>query len=159
MTLPNDWKKRSGLERDALFQTIGNTIFLSKFGPVIPKVIVLNDDIDASNTREVVWAFATRVRPVSGEHFFNHEATSPLVAFLEASEKLSYQTTKVVYDGLPPDEWGERLPRRVSFKHNYSQELQDRIVGNWRLYGFLRFSLVRDGIVCCETDTVPSSRR
>jgi hypothetical protein len=71
-----------------------------------------------------------------GEHFFNNEATSPLVAFLQASEKVSSQTTKVVYDGLAPDEWGERLPRRTSFKHNYSQGLQDRIVRNWHLYGF-----------------------
>jgi 4-hydroxy-3-polyprenylbenzoate decarboxylase len=136
VTLPNDWKKQSGLQRDALFKTIGETIFLSKFGPVIPKVIVLNDDIDASNTREVVWGFATRVRPISGEHFFNNEATSPLVAFLQASEKVSSHTTKVVYDGLAPDEWGERLPRRTSFKHTYSQGLQDRIVRNWHLYGF-----------------------
>jgi 4-hydroxy-3-polyprenylbenzoate decarboxylase len=97
---------------------------------------VLNDDIDASNTREVVWGFATRVRPISGEHFFNNEATSPLVAFLQASEKVSSHTTKVVYDGLAPDEWGERLPRRTSFKHTYSQGLQDRIVRNWHLYGF-----------------------
>jgi 4-hydroxy-3-polyprenylbenzoate decarboxylase len=136
VTLPNNWQQLTGLERKALFQKIGDTVFQSKFGAVIPKVIVLNDDIDASNTREVVWGIATRMRPVTGEHFFNHEATSPLVAFLTTSEKHTFDTTKVVYDGLAPDEWGERLPKRTSFKHNYSQELQQQVLENWEAYGF-----------------------
>jgi 4-hydroxy-3-polyprenylbenzoate decarboxylase len=136
VTLPNTWKQQTGLKREELFQKIGNTIFQSKFGAVIPKVIVLNDDIDASDTNEVVWGFATRVRPVSGEHFFNHEATSPLVAFLTTNEKFTFDTTKVVYDGLAPDEWGERLPLRTSFKHNYSQQLQQQVLENWEAYGY-----------------------
>jgi UbiD family decarboxylase len=136
VTLPNTWKQQTGLDRNTLFKTIGDTIFKSKFGAVIPKVIVLNDDIDASNTNEVIWGFATRVRPVSGEHFFNHEATSPLIAFLTADEKFAFDTTKVVYDGLAPEEWGERLPRRTSFKHNYSTELQTRVLQNWEAYGY-----------------------
>lgn len=136
VTLPNTWKQQTGLERKALFQKIGDTFFQSKFGAVIPKIIVLNDDIDASNTKEVVWGFATRVRPVSGEYFFNHEATSPLVAFLTADEKFSFDTTKVVYDGLAPDEWGERLPKRTSFKHNYSKELQEHVLRHWETDGF-----------------------
>jgi 4-hydroxy-3-polyprenylbenzoate decarboxylase len=136
VTLPNNWKQHTELDRDALFKKIGDTVFQSKFGAVIPKVIVLNDDIDASNTNEVIWGFATRVRPVSGEHFFNHEATSPFIAFLTNDEKFSFDTTKVVYDGLAPEEWGERLPKRTSFKHNYSRELQERVVRNWQAYGY-----------------------
>lgn len=136
VTLPNNWKEQTGLERDGLFQKIGETVFHSKFGAVIPKVIVLNDDIDASNTNEVIWGFATRVRPVSGEHFFNHEATSPLVAFLTKDEKFAFDTTKVVYDGLAPDEWGGRLPKRTSFKHNYSPALQEYVLQNWAEYGY-----------------------
>ena len=136
VTLPNTWKQLTGLERKDLFQKIGNTFFHSKFGAVIPKIIVLNDDIDASNTKEVVWGFATRVRPVTGEHFFNHEATSPLVAFLTTDEKFTFDTTKVIYDGLAPDEWGERLPKRTSFKHNYSQALQEHVLRHWETDGF-----------------------
>jgi 3-polyprenyl-4-hydroxybenzoate decarboxylase len=47
------------------------------------------DDIDATNTREAVWAFATRCHPYRGEIHFTKEATSPLVAFLESAEKMS----------------------------------------------------------------------
>ena len=109
---------------------------LVKFGAVIPKILVLNDDVDATNTSEVVWAFATRCHPLSGEIHFNAESTSPLVAFLQSSEKQSGRTTKVVYNCLPPEDWGDRLPVRCSFTHNYSKALQEKVIANWRSYGF-----------------------
>jgi phenylphosphate carboxylase alpha subunit len=139
VTLPLDWKARTGLTREALLQKIGETVFQSKFGRGIPKVIVLNDDIDASDTREVVWGFATRVRPHSGEHFFDHEKLGPMNAFITLGDAFaSIETPRVVYDGLVPDEWGEQLPQRSSFRHSYPKELQERIVENWQQYGFRR---------------------
>ena len=108
----------------------------SKYGAVIPKVLVMNDDIDATNTSEVVWAFATRCHPGSGEVHFNKESTSPLVAFLETSEKTAGSTCKVVYNCLPPEDWGDRLPLRTAFAHNYPKELREKVIANWKSYGF-----------------------
>lgn len=137
VTVPVDWAARSGLDRGAFLDAIGQTVFEgTKFGPVMPKIIVVNDDVDPTNTAEVVWAFATRCRPVTGERFFNQESTSPLVAFLDGGEKASFHTTKVVYDALTPEEWGPRLPRRSSFRYAYPAALRERIVRDWRLYGF-----------------------
>jgi UbiD family decarboxylase len=137
VTVTRDWRARSGGTAEQLCRTIAQHVFeKSKFGAVIPKIIVLNDDIDATNTREVVWGFATRCHPMSGEIHLNKEATSPLVAFLESSEKMAGQTTKVVYNCLPPEDWGERLPVRTSFARNYPQELQDKVIANWTEYGF-----------------------
>lgn len=137
VTVVRDWRSRTGLTAEQLCRRIGEHVFeKSKFGAVIPKVLVMNDDIDATNTKEVVWAFATRCHPVSGEIHFNREATSPLVAFLESSEKMAGRTTKVVYNCLPPEEWGDRLPVRTAFARNYPKELQEKIVRNWRAYGF-----------------------
>jgi UbiD family decarboxylase len=137
VTVTKDWRARSAATAEELCRTIAQHVFeKSKFGAVIPKIIVLNDDIDATNTREVVWGFATRCHPVSGEIHFNKEATSPLVAFLESSEKTAGQTTKVVYNCLPPEDWGDRLPVRTSFARNYPQELQDKVIANWTAYGF-----------------------
>jgi len=128
---------RSGGTAEQLCRTIAQYVFeKSKFGAIIPKIIVLNDDIDATNTREVVWGFATRCHPMSGEIHFNKEATSPLVAFLESSEKTAGRTTKVVYNCLPPEDWGDRLPLRTSFARNYPQDLQDKVIANWTAYGF-----------------------
>ncbi len=67
---------------------------------------------------------------------FNEEATNPLVSFLDSAEKMSAHTTKVVYNCLPPDEWGDRLPIRSSFVHAYPLELQERVLRYWTNDGF-----------------------
>jgi 4-hydroxy-3-polyprenylbenzoate decarboxylase len=137
VTVPQDWRSRSGGDAEMLCRRIGTHVFeRSKFGAVIPKVIVVNDDIDATDTKQVVWAFATRCHPVAGEIHFDHEATSPLVAFLEESEKMAGRTPKVVYNCLPPEDWAGRLPKRTSFAHNYSADLQARVLSRWAEYGF-----------------------
>jgi len=137
VTVPRDFRAQAGGTAETLCRRIGEHVFeKSKFGAVIPKVLVLNDDIDATNTREVVWAFATRCHPYTGEIHFNKEATSPLVAFLESAEKMSGKTTKVVYNCLPPEDWGDRLPVRTGFRWNYPAEIQQRVIANWKAYGF-----------------------
>ena len=137
VTVPRDWRSRLGYDSERLCREIGTLVFeKSKFGAVMPKLLVMNDDIDAANTLEVVWAFATRCHPGGGEIHFDKESTSPLVAFLASSEKMAGKTMKVVYNCLPPEDWGDRLPIRCSFRHNYPQELQDKILHNWKSYGF-----------------------
>lgn len=137
VTVPRDWRKKTGNTAEELCQNIGAHVFeKSKYGAVIPKVLVMNDDIDASNTSEVVWAFATRCHPGTGEIHFNKESTSPLVAFLEGNEKTSGNTRKVVYNCLPPADWGDRLPHRTAFSRNYPRELQAKVIANWASYGF-----------------------
>jgi UbiD family decarboxylase len=137
VTVPQDWRQRAGCDAATLCRRIGTQVFeRSKFGAVMPKVLVINDDVDATNTAEVVWAFATRCHPVAGEIHFDNEATSPLVAFLENSEKISGRTPKVVYNCLPPEDWAGKLPKRTSFKYNYSADLQARVLSRWGEYGF-----------------------
>jgi len=92
--------------------------------------------VDPTNLSELVWAFATRCHPSLGSLFFNKEDTSPLVAFLRSSEKSGGPTAKVVYNCLQPDEWGDKLPARSSFRHCYPPEIVDRVLENWNKYGF-----------------------
>ncbi len=137
VTLPRDWRARTGQNAENLCRRIGEHVFeKSKFGAVIPKILVMNDDIDATNIQEVVWAFATRCHPYTGEIHFNKEAASPLVAFLESTEKMTGKTIKVVYNCLPPEDWGDRLPVRTGFRWNYPKELQEKVIANWAAYGF-----------------------
>lgn len=103
-----------------LCQKLGDALFKTKAGMGTPKYIVVNDDIDITNTKEVVWALSTRNYPSSkGEVVFNDESTNPLVAFLPKDEKMSMYTTKVIYNCLPPDDWGDQLPQRSSFTGAY----------------------------------------
>jgi UbiD family decarboxylase len=137
VTVPKDWRRRSGLSTtEDLCRRIGELVFSIKAGAAIPKLIVLNDDIDPTNTREVVWAFATRCHPTRGNVVFDAHQTAPLIAYLGSSEKLSATTTKIVYNGLPPDELGDALPVRSSFRHAYPAEIVQRVLSRWHSYGF-----------------------
>lgn len=137
VTVPRDWRRRSGVEYgETLCRRIGEIVFRSKAGAVIPKIIVLNDDVDPTDPSELIWAFATRCHPLLGHVAFDHIHAAPLLAYLRRSEKISATTGKMVYNGLPPDEWGERLPMRASFRHGYPREVVARVHDRWREYGF-----------------------
>jgi len=137
VTVPRDWRWRTGIEDSAaLCRRIGEVVFAGKAGAVIPKVIVLNDDVDPTNVRELVWAFATRCHPQLGHATFEHIPAAPLLAYLRSSEKVAAATGKIVYNCLPPDEWGEALPIRASFRHGYPAEIVARVRHRWAAYGF-----------------------
>jgi UbiD family decarboxylase len=137
VTVPRDWRVHFAGSTEQFCREIGRIIFACKVGLIIPKVLVVNDDVDPSNSRELMWAFMTRCTPCErGEIFFNHESIFPLVAYLTTAEKVSAKTKKVIFNCLPPDEWGDKLPRRSSFNHIYPQAVRDKILANWRTYGF-----------------------
>ena len=136
--IPRTWRRELDCTAAELAHKIGGVLFGAKFGPQIPKILVVNDDVDPTNLQELVWAFATRCHPGSGEVYFNSESTSPLVAFLTSAEKYAENSTKVVYNCLPPDDWGENLPKRSSFAGSFPQELQQKVLTNWKAYGFSR---------------------
>lgn len=108
-------------------------IFESKPGVDIPKVILLDDDIDPGNVDEVIWAYATRCHPETDAHFYAHEKTMPLIHYLNAAEKKDMSSTKVIYNGLIPSFDRTKI---ASFKQNVPQELQERVIGNWNKYGY-----------------------
>ena len=105
-------------------------------GATLPKVIVLNDDVDPTDTREVLWAFATRCHHTMGNVVFENIPTAPLIAYLRAGEKMNSASTKAVYNGLPPDEFGDGLPVRSSFRRAYPKEIVERVLTRWEDYGF-----------------------
>jgi UbiD family decarboxylase len=137
VTLPRDWRRRAGVDgAKEMCQRIGENVFKTKAGGVVPKIIVLNDDVDPTNLKELFWAFATRCHPVQGHTFFDHMPAAPLLAYLRADEKIAANTGKVVYNCLPPDEWGEALPIRASFRYCYPTEIVDQVKRRWSEYGF-----------------------
>jgi 4-hydroxy-3-polyprenylbenzoate decarboxylase len=136
-TVPPEWRSRSGAESgEAFCRKIGEILFATKAGTNLSKVIVSPDDIDPSNTRELVWAFATRCHPTIGNVTFDHGAAPSLIAYLRSGEKMSGMTSKVVYNCLPPEEWDGELPVRSSFAHAYPAQVRERVIANWHAYGF-----------------------
>jgi 4-hydroxy-3-polyprenylbenzoate decarboxylase len=137
VTVPDDWPQRMGCAKRELINQVGRVVFeTNKFGSNISKVILVGDDIDPTDLGELVWAYATRYHPVDGQTVFHDEEEfgAPLMIFLTTGEKMTFRTSKVIYDCLPPD--GQRLPTRSSFAHIYPPALQDRVRARWGEYGF-----------------------
>ncbi len=108
-------------------------IFKSKPGIDIPKVILLDDDIDPSDVNQVVWAFATRCHPDKDAHLYQHQRTMPLIHYLTKVEKKDTSSTKVVYNGLLPDFDRSHI---ASFEYGYPEEIKNRVMENWGKYGY-----------------------
>lgn len=128
-------RNRQG-DDEALAYEIGKAVFASKGGSYMPKVIVVDDDIDPSDLKQVVWALATRHHPdrritIANQYIF------PLVSYLSAKEKSEAVSTRVIYNCLTPfNRWPkEQQPVEASFRA-YPEELRNSIIENWEKYGF-----------------------
>jgi 4-hydroxy-3-polyprenylbenzoate decarboxylase len=135
VTVERSYRQRGSAAE--LVQALGTALFRSRSGSFVPKVILLEDDIDAGNLDEVVWAFATRCHPERDQVLFPGEAVLPLVAFLRPEERQQARGTKVIYNCLPPDDLAEdQRPRRSSFRHLWPREIQEKVIRNWKQYGY-----------------------
>lgn len=137
ISVEKDWRAKTGLRSSELCRRIADILFEKKGGMGTPKYLVVNDDIDITNTHELVWAFATRNHPGSqGQLVYNEENTNPLVAYIDNSEKAALRTTKVIYNCLDPEHLDGKLPKRSSFAFAYPAELQNHVVSSWNAYGY-----------------------
>lgn len=102
------------------------------------KVMVVNDDIDPFNIDEVVHAFATKCHPVRGHHAVPNAAGHPLVPYQNLEERLWAKNSLMLYDCTWPIDWPVEIaiPPKASFNSIYPKELQDKVLANWKNYGF-----------------------
>jgi 4-hydroxy-3-polyprenylbenzoate decarboxylase len=139
VTVPSNWRDNSEYRSTQDFtRALGAFVFSTRGGTVVPRVLVVLDDIDPSKPHEVLWAMATRVHPGDGEIPFPTIAANPLNAFMKASEKAAMLTNKAVIDGLPRDDWGpDQVPVRADFATLYPAALKRSITELWSTdYGF-----------------------
>jgi UbiD family decarboxylase len=138
--LQSGWRKLDRLSRYTARQLcgrIGRIVFETKSGMDVPNIIVVEDDIDITNTSEVVWAFATRCHPGYGQIRIGEEEMMILPVFLNQDEKRLNYTCKAVFNCLSHDDWKEETaPRPATFKGGWPPEIQERVLANWAAYGF-----------------------
>lgn len=137
VTVRQTWREETGLNAQQLCERIGNVVFGNHVGEGFSKVLLMEDDVDPTNTNEVVWAYATRCHPGTGEIVLEHEATSGLAIYLTQTEKNSFLSKKSVFNCLSSEEWTKgRTPSRLSFRHGWSPAIQERVLTNWTAYGY-----------------------
>lgn len=129
-------RSRQNEDDGKLALDIGKAVFASKGGSYIPKVMVVDDDIDPSNIKQLVWALATRHHPDS-RIILPDQYIFPLVAYLSGEEKSDAVSTRVIYNCLTPfHKWPkDQQPVEASFR-GYPEELCNYVIRNWEEYGF-----------------------
>jgi len=133
-----DWHERTGLSSHDLAQRVGETVFgAGKLAFGVPKLLLIENDIDIADPRQVIWAFASRGHPEHGEVHFEREPQNILPIYLDSHEQLSYQATKVVYNCLIADRFApDERPVPSDFAHAWPADIRQHVLANWQAYGY-----------------------
>lgn len=110
---------------------VGETLFPTKPMAIVPKIFLLDDDIDPTDLPELTWAIATRVHPIRRRAVFEGQLVAPVVMSYSEHEYAAGGGPKVVFDCLPPPVGGGRL-LHSSFAQAHPAELRKRVIENWQ---------------------------
>lgn len=133
-----DWPASFGGHSGELAAQIGEVVFAGKAGFGVPKVLLVEDDVDITDVSEVVWAFATRAHPVHGElHFPNEPSQIAGEVYLDDAEKHSYRAGKVIYNCLLADRFpAAQRPVKGSLQNGWPA-IQQHVLERWTaVYGY-----------------------
>ncbi len=117
---------------------ISQLAFGSKLGPWFHMVMVVDDTIDIYNWDEVYHAFCTRCNPVRDIRVYEHTTGTALYPHATPHDRKYSMGSQVLFDCTWPLDWDpiNDVPTVVSFKTVYTQDIQDKVTGNWEAYGF-----------------------
>ena len=121
----------------ALVDAVADVLFTSHAGWLVPKVILVANDIDVTDINQVVWAMATRSHPGSSHYPFPEAHGIPLVPYLTPDEAREAKGGKSITSCLQPEQFhGSSKGITASFGGSYPQHLQHHVLDNWASYGF-----------------------
>jgi 4-hydroxy-3-polyprenylbenzoate decarboxylase len=89
-------------------------------------VIVVDDDIDITNSEEVIWAISSRSDPVESIELLRRCWSGPLDPRIPVGEKGF--SSRAIIDATRPFEWRDKFPK----SSGASRELKERVAARWR---------------------------
>jgi 4-hydroxy-3-polyprenylbenzoate decarboxylase len=133
----SDWCEHFDGASEEFARRIGDVVFAGKAGLGVPKIILVEDDVDITNLAEVVWAFATRAHPAHGEVHFPDKNNVGLSVYLDEKERLAWRSTKVIHNCLLADRYkSSDRPLKGSFENDWPAEIQEIVLKSWKNYGY-----------------------
>lgn len=93
-------------------------------------VIVVDDDINASNWEEVIWALTTRCDPEEGVDIVRGYLSSALDPVLSPEKRAQrdFTTAKVIVNACKPYRWIDKFPPINAFP----EEFRNQVMAKWR---------------------------
>jgi UbiD family decarboxylase len=122
-----DWRQKlHGTSTTEFAQRITDVIACQRFDYLVPRIFVLDDDVDSADVSELMWALLTRVHPTK-RRIIRRGKILPLLAVYAPEERHGWTGEKVTYDALLPAADEGREPRS-SFRFLYPEEIQQRVL-------------------------------
>lgn len=87
-------------------------------------VIVVDDDVDPTNTFDVVWAMASRAEPSEDLDLIRNAWSGPLDPLLREGEEMN---SRVIVDACRPWDWKDQFPPVAAA----SRELEEETIKKW----------------------------
>jgi 4-hydroxy-3-polyprenylbenzoate decarboxylase len=118
---------------------IGMAIFSSRMGNLwMHQVIVVDADVDAYDMKQVIHSVATKCHPTRGIRVIDNAPSNPLAPYLSLYERTWSKGGKVIFDCTWPLDWHREIevPFKSGFNTIYSEEIQKKVLDNWKKYGF-----------------------
>lgn len=115
-------------------QRAASCVWGSRPGQSVAKVIVVDSDVDPTNTDEVMHALAVKCNPATGIHVLKDATNSPLTPYLPPGlREMGKGGGNVLFDCTWPLDWPkEDVPRKASFRSIFPKEVQDRVLTRWK---------------------------
>ena len=104
----------------------------------MPKIMLVDEDVDVFNLNEVMHAFATRLHPVRGVSSNPDRTGWTLVPYLSPREREEGKVATGIYDCTWPASWTKEseIPLRMSFGNAYPEDIRKKAISLCKKYGF-----------------------
>jgi 3-polyprenyl-4-hydroxybenzoate decarboxylase len=100
-------------------------------------LMLVGDDIDVYNEKDILWAFNTRCRPGMDETLFEDVRGFPLIPYMGHGNGPANRGGKVVSDALMPTEYTTgRNWVAADFEHSYTADVKERVMANMANDGY-----------------------
>mgnify|MGYP000017643388 CR=1 FL=1 len=118
---------------------IANLVFGSKLSPWFHMVVVVDENTDIYNKDEVIHDLCTKCHPIRGIRKYEQAPGTPLYPFADPDDRRWSRGAQVLFDCTFPLDWPKGMvPIKVNFSnpHIYPKEIQEKVLKNWKSYGF-----------------------
>lgn len=139
VALQVDTKKLRAIKTNAeeFCRAIGDIVFNDKVGYTIHRLVLVGEDIDVYNFKDVMWAFCTRCRPGLDEYHFEDVRGFPLIPYMGHGNGKKGMGGKVVSDALMPKEYTTgRDWEAADFKESFPADVQEKVLRRWESFGY-----------------------
>ena len=124
---------RAGLARA---DDVAHAIWASRLGVSTPYVIVVEDDVDPFDLKQVLHAVVSKCHPWRGIVRLERTRGQALLPFLSRNEQKNLIGARAYFDCTWPADWDPNdIPIKCSFEKMYPLDIQQKALAKWRKYG------------------------